>query len=146
MQDLSWPIVFGLGSTGILMALLSSLVGMRQKVEVPAWWGLYAIWVVVVLSTGNATPFRTILCNVQNPQRTGVSCDHRNDDQGDDNADNNQWRDEIDKTQQQQKTEYDGFFLAFAFILCQQPRYCSQGQISMICLTVLKLKLFVQAL
>ena len=47
MQDLFWPIILGLGSTGILMALLSSLVGMRQKVEMPTWWGLYAIWVVV---------------------------------------------------------------------------------------------------
>jgi hypothetical protein len=61
MQDLSWPLILGLASTGIPMALASSLIGMRQKVEIPAWWGLYAVWVAVVLWTGNPAPFRTIL-------------------------------------------------------------------------------------
>ena len=61
MQTLSWPLILGLSSTGIFMALISSLVGMRQKVEVPSWWILYAIWVAIVLGSGNEAPFRTIL-------------------------------------------------------------------------------------
>jgi hypothetical protein len=50
-----------LASTGILMALISSLVGMHPKVENPAWWGLYGIWIVVVLAWAPGAPFRTIL-------------------------------------------------------------------------------------
>jgi chromate transport protein ChrA len=59
--DLSWTVVFALGATGILMALLSSLVGMRQKVENPAWWGLYALWVAFVFVFEVPSPFTTIL-------------------------------------------------------------------------------------
>ena len=61
LTDLPWGLIAALGSTGIAMALLSSLVGMRQKVEVPLWWALYAVWVAVVLLTGVQAPFRTIL-------------------------------------------------------------------------------------
>ena len=61
MWDLSWPLILGLGSTGIIMALGSSLIGMRQRVEIPSWWALYAGWVAIVLLGGNDAPFRTIL-------------------------------------------------------------------------------------
>ncbi len=61
MQELDWTLILGLGATGVLMALVSCLVGMKARVEMPAWWVLYAVWVVVVLKVGNATPFRTIL-------------------------------------------------------------------------------------
>ncbi len=56
-----WGTIIALASTGIGMALLSSLVGMRQKIEIRLWWSLYAIWVAVVLLTGIAAPFLTIL-------------------------------------------------------------------------------------
>jgi len=61
MWELSWPLIFGLASTGIIMALASSLIGMRQRVEMPSWWVLYAGWVAIVLLSGNDAPFRTIL-------------------------------------------------------------------------------------
>jgi hypothetical protein len=61
MQELPWPLILGLAATGVPMALASSLIGMRQWVEIPAWWVLYAIWVTVVLTTGVEAPFRTVL-------------------------------------------------------------------------------------
>ena len=61
MQELSWPLILGLSSTGIPMALASSLIGMRQRVEIPSWWVLYAGWITIVLLSGNDAPFRTIL-------------------------------------------------------------------------------------
>jgi hypothetical protein len=61
MGELPWPLIAILASTGVLMALVSCLVGMRPKVENPAWWGLYAVWVAVVLLTDRGAPFRTIL-------------------------------------------------------------------------------------
>lgn len=61
MSDLSWGWILVLASTGIIMALVSSLVGMRPRVEIPSWWALYAAWIVVVLVIGNDAPFRTIL-------------------------------------------------------------------------------------
>jgi hypothetical protein len=56
-----WGLVMGLGATGIVLALLSCLVGMRPKVENPAWWGLYVVWIVVVLAVGVSPPFFTLL-------------------------------------------------------------------------------------
>ena len=61
MAQLPWTLVAILATTGILMALVSCLVGMRPKVENPAWWGLYVVWVVVVLVLEPASPFLTIL-------------------------------------------------------------------------------------
>ena len=58
---LQWGIIISLASTGIIMALLSSLVGMKQKVESPLWWGLYVIWIIVVLLLKANNPFLTIL-------------------------------------------------------------------------------------
>jgi hypothetical protein len=49
MAGLPWILIGVLAATGIGMALISSLVGMRQKIENPAWWGLYAIWITIVL-------------------------------------------------------------------------------------------------
>ena len=61
MGELSWPLILGLASTGILMGLASSLIGLRQRLEVQTWWALYAGWVAIVLLSGNDAPFRTIL-------------------------------------------------------------------------------------
>lgn len=61
MADLPWTLIAALGSTGILMALVSCLVGMRPKVENPAWWGLYTVWVTIVLLLDRSAPFRTIV-------------------------------------------------------------------------------------
>lgn len=61
MLELNWVLILALGTTGIGMALLSALVGMRQKVENPAWWLLYAVWIAIVLGTDAPGPFRTIL-------------------------------------------------------------------------------------
>ena len=61
LPELPWNWIVGLGSTGILMALLSSLVGMRAKVENPAWWALYSIWVVLILQFEVSPTFLTIL-------------------------------------------------------------------------------------
>jgi hypothetical protein len=61
MWELSWPLIIGLASTGILMALASSLIGMRQWVEITSWWLLYAAWITIVLLSDNGAPFRTIL-------------------------------------------------------------------------------------
>ncbi len=60
MAQLPWTLVAILATTGILMGLVSCLVGMRPKVENPAWWGLYVVWVVVVLVLEPASPFLTI--------------------------------------------------------------------------------------
>ena len=61
LSALRWDIVIILGATGIIMALLSSLVGMRQKVEIPLWWLLYAVWIVVVILMQLESVFWTIL-------------------------------------------------------------------------------------
>ncbi len=61
MPGLPWGLIAALSATGILMALFSSLVGMRQKLEIPLWWGLYALWIAIVLFTGREAPFRTLL-------------------------------------------------------------------------------------
>lgn len=61
MQELPWGLVALFASTGLGMALLSCLVGMRPKVENPAWWGLYAGWVIVAFALGVEPVFRMIL-------------------------------------------------------------------------------------
>lgn len=61
MLELPWTLVLALASTGILMGLLSSLVGLRPKVENPTWWVLYAVWITVVLVVDRSAVFRTIL-------------------------------------------------------------------------------------
>jgi len=58
---LRWGLISGFAATGIIMALLSCLVGLRQKVEIPLWWGLYAVWVAITLLTNTSAPFLTIL-------------------------------------------------------------------------------------
>jgi hypothetical protein len=60
-DGISWIHVCAFGATGMGMALLSCLVGMRQKLEIPAWWLLYVLWIVVVLVLDVRAPFRTIL-------------------------------------------------------------------------------------
>ncbi len=61
LSGLPWTLIAALSITGIGMVLLSSLVGMRQKVEIPLWWGLYAVWVAIVVVRGIDMPFLTIL-------------------------------------------------------------------------------------
>lgn len=60
MAEISWWLVAILAPTGILMALLSCLVGMRPEIENPAWWMLYVIWVGVALAARVPTPFWTL--------------------------------------------------------------------------------------
>lgn len=60
-MNLPWGLVLGLAATGVLMALLSCLHGLRQKVENPIWWGLYAVWVVIVVASDVTNPFLVIL-------------------------------------------------------------------------------------
>ncbi len=61
MAQLPWTLVAMFAATGILMGLVSCLVGMRPKVENPAWWGLYVVWLVVVFVLEPAAPFWTVL-------------------------------------------------------------------------------------
>src|SRR2546425_4713250 len=61
MPMLSWPLIAALATTGIVMALVSCLVGMPPRVENPAWWGVYVGWVAVVLMAHSNAPFLTIL-------------------------------------------------------------------------------------
>lgn len=61
LANLQWGLITGLSGTGIIMGLISCLVGMRQKVEIPLWWGLYAIWIAIMLFTNASAPFLTIL-------------------------------------------------------------------------------------
>ena len=60
-MDVSWVLISGLASTGIVIAVLSCLVGMRQKIEIPLWWMNYAAWVMIVLLTDSPSPFLTIV-------------------------------------------------------------------------------------
>lgn len=61
MAELPWTVIAPLAATGVLMGLVSCLVGMRPKVENPAWWALYAVWIAVVLLLDRGAPFLTIL-------------------------------------------------------------------------------------
>lgn len=61
LDGLRWPLIVALSATGILMALVSCLVGLRPKSENPAWWGLYAIWIIVALTTDAPRPFTTLV-------------------------------------------------------------------------------------
>lgn len=47
MTELPWDLVLALSTTGVFMALLSSLIGMRPKVENPLWWAVYAVWIAM---------------------------------------------------------------------------------------------------
>lgn len=60
MAEISWAYVAVFAATGIAMALLSCLVGMRPKVENPAWWLLYAVWITVALRAGIPSLFWTL--------------------------------------------------------------------------------------
>lgn len=60
MAGVSWGLVAAFAATGVLMALLSCLVGMRPRLENPLWWALYAVWVAIVLSAGIEAPFLTL--------------------------------------------------------------------------------------
>jgi len=61
MDALPWTLILILASTGILMALVACLVGMRPKVENPAWWALYLVWIFAVLRFAPDAKFLTIL-------------------------------------------------------------------------------------
>ncbi len=61
MTELPWDLVLALSTTGVFMALLSSLIGMRPKVENPLWWAVYAVWIAIVVSADRGAPFLTIL-------------------------------------------------------------------------------------
>lgn len=60
MPEISWWLVAILACSGIAMALLSCLVGMRPRLENPLWWALYAVWIAVALSVGVPALFWTL--------------------------------------------------------------------------------------
>jgi hypothetical protein len=59
--NLPWGFVITLAMTGVFIGLISSLVGLRQKAEIPLWFTWYAMWVVVVLVYRVPSPFPVIL-------------------------------------------------------------------------------------
>ena len=61
MAAISWGLVAIFVSSGIAMALLSCLIGIPPKVENPAWWGLYAVWIGISLFLKIDAPFSTLL-------------------------------------------------------------------------------------
>jgi hypothetical protein len=61
VDTLPWSLILALAASGVVMALISCLVGMRPKVENPAWWALYLVWIAVVLFLAPGAPFLTIL-------------------------------------------------------------------------------------
>ena len=55
-----WSLALGLSLTGVVMGLLTSLVGLPQAVEPGVWIGFYVLWGVAILRTGTP-PFVTAL-------------------------------------------------------------------------------------
>ena len=49
-----------LAPTGILMGLLTAMVGLPPKVELAAWLGLYTLWVVYGVRSNVEAPVRRI--------------------------------------------------------------------------------------
>jgi|TARA_B100000530_G_scaffold261072_1_gene174246 hypothetical protein len=49
-----------LASTGVLMGLLTSLVGLPGMVELSAWTGIYLLWIVYGLKVELPSPVRTM--------------------------------------------------------------------------------------
>ncbi|MEQ8766510.1 MAG: hypothetical protein RL885_21530 [Planctomycetota bacterium] len=60
MQEVSWELAVFFALSGIAMALVSCLIGMRPKVENPAWWLVYAAWIAIVILTNAPAPFWTL--------------------------------------------------------------------------------------
>lgn len=60
-MSLSWGFVITPAMTGVFMGLTSSLVGLRQKAEIPLWFTWYAMWIMVVLAFRGPNPFLVIL-------------------------------------------------------------------------------------
>ena len=56
----SWSLVLLLSLTGVVMGLLTSLVGLPQSVEASVWMGFYVAWGVVILKR-RASPFTSAL-------------------------------------------------------------------------------------
>ena len=59
-KPLSWPWIVGLSLAGLMMGLLTSLVGMPQGVEFSVWMGCYVVWLVLVVWQ-QLRPFVTLL-------------------------------------------------------------------------------------
>jgi len=59
-MGISWELVVPFIASGIVMALLSCLIGIRPKIENPIWWVLYAVWVGVALLLEIPAPFYTL--------------------------------------------------------------------------------------
>lgn len=53
-----WGLVALLGSWGLVMGLLTSLVGLSPLLETALWLGAYAVWIPVILWR-RAPPFQT---------------------------------------------------------------------------------------
>lgn len=80
-MSLPWGLVLSFALTGVFMSLLSCLRGLRQKAEIPLWWALYAIWVVIVVWRDVPNPFlvilvASILAGVLNGALTSILIEH----------------------------------------------------------------------
>jgi hypothetical protein len=61
LATLSWPHVLGLAGFGVVMGLLVSLAGLKQKQEVALWLAVYFAMVLLVRVTAAPHPFTTVL-------------------------------------------------------------------------------------
>jgi len=61
LSTLSWPHVLGLGAFGLVLGLLSTLVGLKQKQEISLWFAIYFAMVLLARVTSAPHPFTTIL-------------------------------------------------------------------------------------
>jgi hypothetical protein len=61
MSEIAWGLTLCYAASGVVMALVSALVGMKPRLENPLWWLLYALWIAAALLLGVEAVFRTVL-------------------------------------------------------------------------------------
>ncbi|MCH9682266.1 MAG: hypothetical protein K0V04_12580 [Deltaproteobacteria bacterium] len=64
--------IFALSLTGVVMGLLTSLVGLPQAVEVSVWIAAYVVWGVVVVRTRQRPFLTTLLASLLSGVWTGT--------------------------------------------------------------------------
>lgn len=60
-NQLDVGLITRLGLTGVVMGLLTALVGLPPSVEPLVWLGAYALWVVMLTRRGTTRPLVTVL-------------------------------------------------------------------------------------
>ncbi len=60
-NQLDAGLIARLGLTGVVMGLLTALVGLPPSIEPLVWLGAYALWVVVITRRETARPLVTVL-------------------------------------------------------------------------------------